>query len=806
MNRLLFGLALLAILVFNVSASRIQSYSVIQSETGTVQTRLKLYFLFGFFVRSSSMAAYLTDVNGNPIAGQVIAFSFTEAPLRLTSGWLSLGNGVTGADGVAWCNGGFSIPPSFEQAWVFRATYEENMTLSGSKDIVYVTFPSEASIYIRSDGSIDPSNAPIARNGDSYLLTGDIINVGGISIEKSNIALYGAGHMIYPPANFYGEYGIALNGMTNVTIRDVKINSFAIGIDLTDCVNCTIEGNTLLAPEWPAFLYYRWSWWVAVSVMWAINLDRSSNNSISGNTVMNSYAPFVCFTGPSFGDKIYHNNFINSTETQFDTSFGSVEQWDIGYPYGGNFWSDYGGSDNFSGPYQNITGADGIGDVPYVIDENNTDNYPLMEPWQVQNYQLTIASVSGGTTDPTPWTYYYDSPADVSVEAIPSINYELDHWEYQGVTIGSVNPISVHVDGIANLTPVFKLIMLNLTVETSTGGTTNPAPGTYLYASGTNASIRAVPGVGYNFDHWLLDGTPEGSTQPFNFEMTQNCSAEAVFVPAPPPQANFTISPLPPVCDQLVTFDASGSISGSGGFVAYVWDFGEGTNTTTASPIVTYVFTRGGNHNVTLTVLDSDGLNQTVWGIVRVSQHDIAIASISVVIPHSSNKMESSLWVFQGMPVYINVTFMNEGDFDENANATLFYDTTAGETEIGTQNITINAGQNGTASFVWDTAGVQYNQNYTLTANATIPLDISPADNTLSTGPLTVRIMGDMNGDGKIDIKDIALVARSFGSFGPNFLYQGSPSSPGWNLDCDLNGDNKIDVRDLALVARNFGK
>jgi len=34
-----------------------------------------------------------------------------------------------------------------------------------------------------------------------------------------------------------------------------------------------------------------------------------------------------------------------------------------------------------SGPYQNETGNDGIGDTPYVIDENNRDHYPLMNPW-----------------------------------------------------------------------------------------------------------------------------------------------------------------------------------------------------------------------------------------------------------------------------------------------------------------------------------------------------------------------------------------------------------------------------------------
>jgi hypothetical protein len=62
-------------------------------------------------------------------------------------------------------------------------------------------------------------------------------------------------------------------------------------------------------------------------------------------------------------------------------SHGSVNVWDDGFPSGGNYWSDYAGIDLYSGPYQNETGSDGIGDTPYVIDENNIDHYPLMNPW-----------------------------------------------------------------------------------------------------------------------------------------------------------------------------------------------------------------------------------------------------------------------------------------------------------------------------------------------------------------------------------------------------------------------------------------
>jgi len=45
---------------------------------------------------------------------------------------------------------------------------------------------------------------------------------------------------------------------------------------------------------------------------------------------------------------------------------------DDGYPSGGNYWSDYNGTDD---------NGDGIGDTPYIIDADNQDKYPLMKPY-----------------------------------------------------------------------------------------------------------------------------------------------------------------------------------------------------------------------------------------------------------------------------------------------------------------------------------------------------------------------------------------------------------------------------------------
>ena len=76
--------------------------------------------------------------------------------------------------------------------------------------------------------------------------------------------------------------------------------------------------------------------------------------------------------------EIYHNSIINNTFQAFDDSMGS-NSWDNGYPSGGNYWSDYTGIDQFSGPDQNQPGSDGIGDTPYYIDADSYDRYPFTD-------------------------------------------------------------------------------------------------------------------------------------------------------------------------------------------------------------------------------------------------------------------------------------------------------------------------------------------------------------------------------------------------------------------------------------------
>jgi len=113
--------------------------------------------------------------------------------------------------------------------------------------------------------------------------------------------------------------------------------------------------------------------------------------------------------------------------------------WDNGYPSGGNYWSDYNGTDLYCGPHQNETGSDGIGDKPYMIDGNNTDRYPLIYPHGyvpspdvngdgiVDIVDVVIVALAFGSEaedDPlTPWdeTLRWNPDADINNDGLVDI-------------------------------------------------------------------------------------------------------------------------------------------------------------------------------------------------------------------------------------------------------------------------------------------------------------------------------------------------------------------------------------------------
>jgi parallel beta-helix repeat protein len=118
----------------------------------------------------------------------------------------------------------------------------------------------------------------------------------------------------------------------------------------TSCYN-TVENNVISGSRY-----------IGVEVA-----EESNNNQIVGNNLVDNGAG-VEFVNSS-SNVVYCNSFIDNEVTVSSSSADETNFLDDGTE--GNYWSDYNGTDS---------NDDGIGDTPYIIDSNNQDNHPLMNP------------------------------------------------------------------------------------------------------------------------------------------------------------------------------------------------------------------------------------------------------------------------------------------------------------------------------------------------------------------------------------------------------------------------------------------
>jgi parallel beta-helix repeat protein len=299
-------------------------------------------------------------------------------------------------------------------------------------NILTMVFDPEAveaseSIFISEDGSINPPTAPISTvDNITYAFTDDIYET--IELGRSNIVVDGNGHELQGSGSgsgFYIENSWETGVHTNVTIQNITISNFEVGIrgrymgkttvrNITikncgvgisggeSCSNNIFFGNNITNNGVGIHLLEGSDY----NVIYGNDITANSgegiyfeicrDNTIYGNNIRNNGGDGVLFEmsghnivygnnltnngiyfmyGPS-NNFIHHNNFV-AVEVGFWDPISNI--WDNGYPSGGNYWSDYDGVDFFSGPYQNETGSDGIGDTPYDLHTDNVDDYPFMD-------------------------------------------------------------------------------------------------------------------------------------------------------------------------------------------------------------------------------------------------------------------------------------------------------------------------------------------------------------------------------------------------------------------------------------------
>ncbi len=275
-------------------------------------------------------------------------------------------------------------------------------------------------------------------------------------------------------------FGVTVAFSNNVAILGNNLSSNSYGLKLYAVENATVDGNILSGNQYvgayvsgPSFLRFSrnnvsLNGEVGVGVYYSrSNTELAGNevfgnlngvviydstdvavtyNNISGNGYTFPYGYGVGSWMGSTAIHVHHNNFVDN----FHQATGDGVTWDDGYPNGGNYWSDYFGTDQCSGPAQDVCpDPDGIGDVPYAVDAAR-DQYPLMTPAALpptdREPPATTVSLAG-TTGKEGW---YVSPVTVTLAAndggsgTAGTRYRIDGGPWQTYSA----PFAIATDGV----------------------------------------------------------------------------------------------------------------------------------------------------------------------------------------------------------------------------------------------------------------------------------------------------------------------------------------------------------------------
>jgi parallel beta-helix repeat protein len=338
---------------------------------------------------------------------------------------------------------------------------------------------------------------------------------GSITVERSNITFEGNGLTVngilqigsLPTAPTVGNPVIS-----DVTIKNLIVTGSYYGIELWQASNVIVANNTITgtgngiyALEGPT---------AGIDVEGggsniitgnniqnnydAISFIESNNNLIIGNNITNNHNPYLIVSALMFywssNNTVYHNNFINNISLAGDANAGDENAvgapfpgntWDDGFTGGGNYWSDY------LTRYPNATeiGNSGIGNMPYVIDSQNEDRYPLMEPFTTTPPQISLLS-------PTNMKYNESSvPLDFTVDkTVNWVGYSIDGQ--QNVTITGNTTLTGLSSGMHNLTVYANDTFGNMGASQTVNFTIPQSFPTATVAAASGAAATAIVGAG----------------------------------------------------------------------------------------------------------------------------------------------------------------------------------------------------------------------------------------------------------------------------------------------------------------------
>jgi parallel beta-helix repeat protein len=234
-----------------------------------------------------------------------------------------------------------------------------------------------------------------------------------------------------------GAGEVILANCTDIVIQDQAMTSANVGILMGCSVNASLSNITITDHD-----------------QYGIYACAVNHSGVTNSTFQDNH--YGIYLHDSHNNTIFGNHIINNTIQAYDNG---NNLWNETYPIGGNYWSDYSGFDNHSGPNQDLYGSDGFGDTPHagILGPSGAlDHYPLMyteltgftialhEGWNLASFPLaqlnaSVAKVLEDIDGKWNWVRAFDPTAAMpwescSIYAPPQLNglqvltHEMGFW------------------------------------------------------------------------------------------------------------------------------------------------------------------------------------------------------------------------------------------------------------------------------------------------------------------------------------------------------------------------------------------
>ena len=217
--------------------------------------------------------------------------------------------------------------------------------------------------------SITVQNLNLTNNGQGILLvntTDSIITQNNIMNNDCDISLLSSSsNSISANRITNSGYGIKLDSSNgNNIFGNIITTNDGLGVVLEASSNSNnVSGNNITNNVRGIYLEQCGSNIISWNNITASNADgiylwSCFNDIIFANEIANNdYGINIDYglldAASSSGNKFYHNNLVNNTNQVTSFYYPPTSIWDDGYPSGGNYWSDYNGTDLKTGSYQN---------------------------------------------------------------------------------------------------------------------------------------------------------------------------------------------------------------------------------------------------------------------------------------------------------------------------------------------------------------------------------------------------------------------------------------------------------------------